>query len=101
MGSGMDSAGSTGAPFPHLGMFRKTMHWGFRSWILGVRSIPSHWTQEQRGVLENTCTLMASLLLGSTVCPPALLTTTRICLAKSLELPIRKSENAVCWRQRV
>lgn len=52
-------------------------------------------------MLENTCTLMASLLLGSTVSPPALLTTTRICLAKSLELPIRKSEKAVCWRQGV
>ena len=28
------------------------------------------------------------------------LTTTRMCLAKSLELPIRKSEKAVCGRQR-
>lgn len=33
----------------HLGMFRKTRHWGFRSWILEVRSVPSHWRQH-RGV---------------------------------------------------
>lgn len=31
----------------------------------------------------------------------ALLTTTRMCLAKSLELPIRKSEKAVCGREAV
>lgn len=40
----------------------------------------------------------------SWACPlclqPGLLTTTRMCLAKSLELPIRKSEKAVCGRQR-
>lgn len=26
------------------------MHWGFRSWILGVRSVPSHWRQDGEGV---------------------------------------------------
>ncbi len=26
----------------HLGIFKKTMHWNFSSWILGVRSVPSH-----------------------------------------------------------
>lgn len=31
----------------HLGMFRKTRHWGFRSWILEVRSVPSHWRQSR------------------------------------------------------
>ena len=33
-------------------------------------------------------------------CGHSPLTTTRMCLAKSLELPIRKSEKAVCGRQR-
>lgn len=33
----------------HLGMFRKTRHWGFSSWILEVRSVPSHWRQH-RGI---------------------------------------------------
>lgn len=38
---GKEGLGRGGITF-YLGMFRKTMHWGFRSWILGVRSTPSH-----------------------------------------------------------
>ena len=44
----------------------------------------------------------ASLSAGPThsACQLGPFTTTRMCLAKSLELPIRKSEKAVCGRQR-
>ena len=34
--------------FTYLGIFRNTMHWNFSSWILGVRSVPSHWGRQRR-----------------------------------------------------
>lgn len=38
----------------NLGMFRNTMHWNFSSWILGVKSVPSHWGRQRKWNLSLT-----------------------------------------------
>lgn len=32
----------------YLGIFKNTIHWNFRSWIFGVRSVPSHCSNQSR-----------------------------------------------------
>lgn len=75
--SGPESWGS--GQFRHTGGRYEAECWGY---LCGIKaaSLPS-------GPAHSACQL-------------GLLTTTRMCLARSLELPIRKSEKAVCRRER-
>lgn len=63
-----------------------------------------HHTGDRNGEGVGGTRVCQASLPPTWACPlclqPGLLTTTRMCLAKSLELPIRKSEKAVCGRQR-
>lgn len=82
----------------NLGMLRKTRHWSFKSWTLDVKSVPSHCRQAHRKKQTHTHTRKwaAVLLYKRRQLDWQRLTTTRMCFDRSLELPIRKSENAVC-----
>lgn len=47
----------------YLGMFRNTMHWNFSSWILGVRSVPSHCETHGKRNIEPTFHRMCATYL--------------------------------------
>lgn len=102
-------------------MLRKTKHCSFKSWTFDVRSVPSHWRESQmerekeregggeRGSKTirrhretdrrtNVERWSGCFYLNVWTLDWQLLTTTLMCFDRSLELRIRKSENAVCMR---
>lgn len=74
----------------YLGIFKNTIHWNFRSWIFGVRSVPSHCSNQSR---ENRASEVVTNLRASSEI-------TGLTMAQSMEFsPLPPSEcRLLSWK---